>query len=151
MIWLMARAMASLTSTPGWWVPLETGFPSVGFRHEPLAYLQLMKSKNPSFLGIPASTMLASWAIVLPRVFPNVDQAWISGRLSEPREAHDQPDPVDRDGHVDVDVPVPGRIGIEQMSASQAAPSGEAAISWKKRRRVLGDRPVHGRGTTSAP
>ena len=87
MIWLMATAMASLTSTPGWWVPLETGLPSVGFRHEPSGTRSSMQSKNPSFFGMLGSTMLASWAMALPRVLPNVDQAWISGRASEPSKS----------------------------------------------------------------
>ena len=80
----MATAMASLTSTPGWWVPLETGRPSTGLMQQPTGAMISMESKNPSFLAMVGSTMEASWDTTLPRVLPKVDQAWISGRSSEP-------------------------------------------------------------------
>ena len=150
MIWLMARAIASLTSTPGWWVPLETGFPSVGFRHEPSGTRSSMQSKKPSFLGMLASTMLASWAMALPRVFPNVDQAWISGRLSEPAKSMISRSPVDRDGHVDVDVAVPGRVGIEVDVGLVGAVGPGGDLLGEAAARV-GDRPVHGRAHDVGP
>ena len=46
-----------------------------------------MQLKKPSFFGIDGSTRLANCAMTLPRVFPNVDHALMSGRVSEPSKS----------------------------------------------------------------
>src|SRR5437660_5428128 len=79
-----ATAMTSPMSAPGWWVPALTGLLAWGLSTQPAGATSSMPSKNPSFLGMAGSIIEAIWAIVYPRVLPNVDQAWISSRVSEP-------------------------------------------------------------------
>ena len=87
MIWAMATAMASPTSTPGWCVPELTGFGSTGLRQHPSGTRSSTQSKNPSFFGMEGSTRLASWAMALPRVLPKVDQPEMCGRVSDPSKS----------------------------------------------------------------
>src|SRR4029079_16638704 len=80
----IATAMTSPTSAPGWCVPALTGLPVGGLGTQPPGTTSLIWSKKPSFFGISGSIIEAIWPTVYPRVLPNVDHAWISGRESEP-------------------------------------------------------------------
>jgi len=53
-----------------------------------------MQLKKPSFFGMDGSTRLASCAMTLPRVLPNVDQALMFGRVSEPSKSMISRSPV---------------------------------------------------------
>jgi len=55
-----------------------------GFSTQPDGTTRSTESKKPSFFGISGSIIAAIWAIVYPRVLPNVDHACSSGRMSLP-------------------------------------------------------------------
>ena len=55
----MALAIASPTSTPGWWVPAATVSPGRGFSTQPSGTIRSMELKKPSFLGIAGSIIEA--------------------------------------------------------------------------------------------
>ena len=80
----IATAMTSPTSAPGWCVPALTGLPGGGLSTQPSGTTSLIWSKKPSFFGISGSIIEAIWPTVYPRVLPNVDHAWSSGRVSLP-------------------------------------------------------------------
>ena len=64
MTWLMATAMASETSTPGWCVPLDTGLPSTGFTELPSGGMISMVSAGPEHRLRPGRF---GWSIGAPR------------------------------------------------------------------------------------
>ena len=76
--------MTSPTSAPGWCVPALTGLLECGLSTQPGGTTNLIWSKKPSFFGISGSIIDAICPTVYPRVFPKVDHAWISSRVSLP-------------------------------------------------------------------
>lgn len=142
--------MASPTSTPGWWVPAETGLPGRGLTQQPSGTTRVIASKKPSFFGIVGSTRLASCAITYPRVLPKVDHACSSSRVSDPVKSTVRWSPSTvRRTCTRMSVFPAGSLST-QASASYT-PSGQEAISSRTRRAVSATlRSTHAR-IVSAP